>query len=165
MEWLTDVESIKDDIAEWSDGRDGIIVHATSEQIPDVVCDPHRIFFAGNGRLTVPYRATNTQQNLLPSILTALDLLRETVADAVDQTGGSLVDLGRACGPAMRAHVQGWITDRTSGEFVDEREDDDVHIAIGADGCEWDVGCLVGLAIVDGDIGGGHGVENVASGR
>ncbi len=41
---LTNVKAVDDHIAEWSDGRDGLVVHSScSEEIPDVIRNPHAL--------------------------------------------------------------------------------------------------------------------------
>lgn len=47
---------------------------------------------------------------------------------------------------------------------MDEGEDDDVDVWVGADCREGYGGGLVGLAVVDGHVGRGYGVEGVAGG-
>lgn len=118
---LTYIKSIKYDIAKWSDGHNAIIVQpARSEEIPYIIRDPRSVFFAIDSRFTVAYRTANTQQNLLPGILTAFDLIRKAIADAVDQASRSLVRLGRGCSPAMRSHIEGWVAGGAGGELIDK---------------------------------------------
>lgn len=116
---LTDVKSIKDKIAKWSNGQNRIVGQsAFPENVPDVICDSRCVSITVDGRFTVSHRATNAQQNFLPNVLTGLDFVREAIADAVDQSRCSRIDLSGCSSPAIGSHVEAWIASWARGEPV-----------------------------------------------
>ena len=158
----TDVYSIQNNASVRADRVGRAIIGPAQKQIPNRRGDFHGGIVARHGGVGIALGATDTQEDLLPHALALEDLARKPVADTVDQPGGAGLRLGGTGGPAVGGHVQ---RRPAAGpqERGDEGEDDDVDGRVGTDLGQRHGGAGRRLAVVDGDIVTGHGVENIGS--
>lgn len=152
MVFVVDVEAVEDGAAE---GTHGLVVAAAgAEEIPQLGRKGGGLGVAREGG--GGFGAAEAEEDLLAEGLARLDVGFE---------GGAAEEAGRACGAhlgggagAGGAEVEGGIA-AGAEEGGQEGEDDDVDVWVLAHLGERGLACCGGLAVVDGEIGGGLGVE------